>query len=43
MSDTQKNFKITSKGKIITTEAQIKELNDNTNRISHQKKKLYIR
>jgi len=38
MSDTQKNFKITSKGKIITTEAQIKELNDKKNRSVNNEK-----
>ena len=38
MSDTQKNFKITSKGKIITTGAQIDELNDKKNRSVNNEK-----
>ena len=38
MSDTQKIFKITSKGKIITTDAQIEELNDKKNRSVNNEK-----
>ena len=40
MSDTQKFFKFTSKGEIITTDAQIKELNNKKNRSVNNEKLL---